>query len=164
MGQPPQQQQQHGIPLAGSSRLAQQHERLILELLPFKSADQFQEWLGSVYVRGAWHEFGRDFLNLNVFAREPDKDKMAQKTKDAVNARNPKYLIFHPDKDGWTSDDHHIRFMATVISDNMLKGLWSESEWKKKGLDIAKAIYEVLSFLRGTKAPAADPDPPQYEG
>lgn len=42
MGQPPQ-QQQHGIPLAGSSRLAQQHERLILELLPFKSADQFQE-------------------------------------------------------------------------------------------------------------------------
>lgn len=42
MGQPPQ-QQQHGIPLAGSSRLAQQHERLILELLPFKNADQFQE-------------------------------------------------------------------------------------------------------------------------
>jgi hypothetical protein len=42
MGQPPQ-QLQHRIPLAGSSRLAQQHERLILELLPFKNPDQFQE-------------------------------------------------------------------------------------------------------------------------
>jgi hypothetical protein len=88
---------------------------------------------------------------------------VAQKTRDAVNSRNAKYLIFHPDKEGWTSDDHHIRFMATVISDNLLKGLWSESEWKKKGLDIAKAIYEVLSFLRATRAPA-DPNPPQYEG
>jgi len=45
MGQPPQQLQQlqHRIPLAGSSRLAQQHERLILELLPFNNPDQFQE-------------------------------------------------------------------------------------------------------------------------
>ena len=41
MGQPSQLDQ--GIPLGGSSRLAQQHERLILELLPFKDANQFQE-------------------------------------------------------------------------------------------------------------------------
>ena len=88
---------------------------------------------------------------------------MAQKTKDAVNSRNAKYLIFHPDKEGWTSDDHHIRFMATVISDNLLKGLWSESEWKKKNVEIAKAIYEVLSFLRATTL-GPDPSPPRYEG
>jgi len=125
--------------------------------------DKSNRWLGGVYVRGAWQEFARDFLSQNVFAREADKEKMAQKTKEAVNNRNAKYLIFHPDKDGWTSDDHHIRFMATVISDNLLKGLWSESEWKKKGLDIAKAIYEVLSYLRAIKSPT-DPNPPRYEG
>ena len=125
--------------------------------------DPHIRWLGSVYVRGAWHEFARDFLAENPLAPEPEKEKVAQKTKEAINSRNPKYLIFHPDKDAWVSEDHHIRFMATVISDNLLKGLWSESEWKKKNVEIAKAIYEVLSFLRATTL-GPDPSPPRYEG
>lgn len=95
---------------------------------------------------------------------EPDKSKLAQLSKDAVNSRNPKYLVYHPDKTGWTSEDHHVRFMATVISDNLLKGLWGESEWKKKSIEIAKAMYEVLSYLRATVPASLDANPPVYDG
>lgn len=40
MGQPAQQQ-----PLAGAVQLCSQHERLILELLPFKEVRQFHEYV-----------------------------------------------------------------------------------------------------------------------
>jgi hypothetical protein len=32
----------------------------------------------------------------------------------------------------------------------MLRSLWSESEWKKKAIDIAKAVFEVLCFLKAS--------------
>ena len=113
-------------------------------------------------MRGSWHEFQRDFLSLNPLVPEPDKAKMAQQAKDKINSRDPKYLMYHPDKDGWTAEEHHIRFLVTVITDNMLKGMWSESDWKKRSIEISKATYEVLSFLRATwKAPV---DPPSYDG
>ena len=104
----------------------------------------------------------KDFLARNPLAPEPDKAKTAQLAKDAFNSRNPKYLIYHPEKDGWTSEDHHIRFMVTVIADNIIKKMWSESEWKKSSLDISKAVYEVLSFLRATTF-NPNPNPPSYE-
>jgi len=72
--------------------------------------------------------------------------------------------MYHPDKEGWTSEDHHIRFLVTVISDNMLKGLWSDSDWKKRNIEIAKSSYEVLSFLRATHGPGIDVNPPRYDG
>lgn len=55
-----------------------------------------------------------------------------------------------------------MRFIVAVVSDNMLKGLWSESDWKKRSLEISKAVYEVLAFLRAT---AFSPEslPPRYE-
>lgn len=153
MGQPSQQ--------TPGSALSSQHVRLILELLPFKDAEQFHDWLGGAYVRGSWQEFLRDFLTRNPLAPEPSKATTAQLVRDAINSRNPKYLMYHPEKDTWTSEDHHVRFIVTVISDNLLhKGLWSESDWKKKNIDIAKAVYEVLSFLRATSQSA---DPPRYE-
>ncbi|KAK0645693.1 hypothetical protein B0T16DRAFT_428755 [Cercophora newfieldiana] len=147
-----------------SVQLSSQHERLILELLPFKDAEQFHGWLNSIYVRGSWYEFSRDFLARNPLAPEPDKTKIAQQAKDAMNSRNYKYLMYHPDKETWTSDDHHVRFLVTVISDNILKGLWSESDWKKRNIEIARACYEVLSFLRATAGPELDAKPPQYDG
>lgn len=152
-------------------RMSSQHERLILELLPFKDAGAFHAWLGGVYVRGSWLEFCRDYLQLAGFGggsgsgggpSEPDKTKTAQAAKDAVKAQNPKYLIFHPDKENWSPDDHHIRFIAAVIQDNMMKGLWSSSDFKSKGLDIAKAVYEVLMYLRSTYYSAGDSNPPGY--
>jgi len=159
MGQP---QQQAPLPISGSA-LPSQHVRLILERLPFKDAEQFHDWLIGVHVRGSWHEFLRDFLARNALAPEPDKTKTAQLAKDAINSRNPKYLVYHPEKGAWTSEDHHVRFIVTVISDNLLhKGLWTESDWKKKSIDIAKAIYEVLSFLRAT-ALSTEANPPRYE-
>ncbi|KAK4449898.1 hypothetical protein QBC34DRAFT_462576 [Podospora aff. communis PSN243] len=152
------------LPQGPSLRLSTQHERLILELLPFKDVVQFHEWLNSIYVRGSWYEFSRDFLSRNPLAPEPDKAKLAQQAKDAINSRNQKYLMYHPEKDNWTSEDHHIRFLVTVISDNLLKGLWSESDWKKRNIDIAKSCYEVLSFLRATAGPGVSDNPPRYDG
>jgi hypothetical protein len=95
-------------------------------------------------------------------APELDKTKTAQKAKDAINSRSTQFLMYHPDKTAWSAEDHHVRFIVTVIQDNMLKGLWSESDWKKRGIDIAKAVYEVLAFLRAT-AFATDSNPPRYE-
>ncbi len=43
-----------------------------------------------------------------------------------------------------------MRFIVALVQDNMLKSLWSESDWKKRGLEIARAAYEVLSFLRSS--------------
>ena len=96
-------------------------------------------------------------------APELDKTKTAQRAKDVLNSRKPEFLMYHPSKDAWTPEDHHARFIVTVISDNMLKGLWSESDWKKRGLEIAKAVYEVLVFLRATAGTGVDMNPPRYE-
>ncbi|KAL2131263.1 hypothetical protein VTI74DRAFT_5318 [Chaetomium olivicolor] len=158
MGQP----QPAQPPVIGTVQLSSQHERLILELLPFKDVRQFHEWLNSIYIRGSWNEFVRDFLARNPLAPELDKTKTAQKAKDALNSRSPQYLMYHPDKTTWSAEDHHVRFIVTVISDNMLKGLWSESDWKKRGIEVSKAVYEVLAFLRATSF-TPDADPPQYE-
>lgn len=106
---------------AATSRLSAQHERLILELLPFKDANLFHDWLSSVYVRGSWIEFCRDFLTDNHLSPEPDKDKTAQAAKDAINSRKPQFLLYHPDKTGWNDQDHHVRFIVSVVADNMLK-------------------------------------------
>lgn len=150
------------------SQLSIQHERLILELLPFKDPPAFHGWLASDYVRGSWNEFRRDGLypltvpsgSSRAAAAEPDKQKTAQAARDAVNSRKPKYLVYHPDKSNWTLEDHHIRFIVTVVADNMLQGLWSESEWKKKGVEIAKSVYEVLVFLKAVDV--VDKEPPRY--
>lgn len=152
---------------SATTQLATQHERLILELLPFKEVGQFHEWLQSGFVRGSWLEFSRDFLSRNPRAPEPDKARTAQAAKDAINGRSVKYLVYHPDKAAWTPEDHHVRFIATVVADNMLKDLWGKRDWEKRGLDIAKAVYEVLSFLRSTvgaeqQQQLVSQDPPGY--
>ena len=146
-----------------SGRMSTQHERLILELLPFKDLPAFHAWLGSMYVHGAWVEFCRDCLvsSPRQPVPEPDKAKTAQAAKDAVKGQQAKFLVYHPDKDGWASEDHHVRFIVTVIQDNILKGTWSNSDFKNKGLDIAKAVYEVLMYLRSTYY-ANDMNPPGY--
>jgi len=145
-----------------TSRLATQHERLILELLPFKDASQFQEWLQSPYVRGSWGEFTRDYLSRTAaqgsprnngsvnLAEEPDKEATAREAKQALDGRSPRFMVFHPDKLGWTAQDHTVRFIATVVSDSMLNKVWTSSDWKKRDVQICKAVYEVLSFLRST--------------
>jgi hypothetical protein len=144
-----------------TSRLAVQHERLILELLPFKDASQFQEWLQSSYVRGSWTEFTRDYLSRTSLqnsasttgvndAVEPDKEATAKEAKQAVDGRSARFMVFHPDKQEWTAQDHTVRFIVTVVSDSMLNRVWSTSDWKKRDVQICKAVYEVLSFLRST--------------
>jgi hypothetical protein len=120
-------------------------------------------WLSGIYVRGSWDEFVRDYLSHYPLAPELDKAKIAQKAKDAINSRTVMYLVYHPDKTAWSAEDHYVRFIVAVVSDNMLhKGLWSESDWKKKNIEIAKSIFEVLAFLRAT-AFLPDGLPPQYE-
>ncbi|OAA40768.1 hypothetical protein BBO_05825 [Beauveria brongniartii RCEF 3172] len=134
-----------------TSPFSQQRERLILELLPFKDAGKFHEWLRGGPVQGSWREFQRDLLaRVPADRPDPDKARMAQATKDAVNARSQKFLVYHPDKSGWSPEDHYVRFMTTVILDSLLANLWSDSDWKKRNIDICKAVYEVLFFLKAS--------------
>ncbi|OLN97534.1 hypothetical protein CCHL11_01238 [Colletotrichum chlorophyti] len=151
------------LPGPATTRVSSQHERLLLELLPFKEATKFHDWLTSNFVRGSWDEFHTDYLSRlgPVAEPEPDKNRTAQAARDAYNSRKAKFLVYHPDKTDWTAEDHHVRFIVTLVADNLLQQLWHESEWRKKGLDIAKAAYEVLIFLKATAA-YADADPPVY--
>lgn len=144
------------------SYFSMQHERLILELLPFKDSGKFHEWLRGDMVKGSWAEFYRDFMTkVPAGHPDPDKNKTASAVKDAISSRSPKFLMYHPEKTNWSPEDHHIRFMVTVIQDNLLSGLWSESEWKKKNIEIARAVYEVLFFLKASYY-VADQSPPGY--
>ncbi|OAA81141.1 hypothetical protein LEL_00686 [Akanthomyces lecanii RCEF 1005] len=149
-----------GVP--ETSPFAQQRERLVLELLPFKDASKFHEWLRSGPVQGSWHEFHRDLLaRVPADRPEPDKAKTAQATKEAINSRSQKFLVYHPDKSGWSPEDHYVRFMTIVILDSLLANLWSDSDWKKRNIDICKAVYEVLFFLRASYY-VNQQDPPGY--
>ncbi|KAL8285669.1 hypothetical protein RB597_002639 [Gaeumannomyces tritici] len=168
------------------SLLARQHERLILELFTFKDGAQFQAWLRSPQVRGSWLEFRRDSAAAAATRssvplphhpagsgssgggggggnEEMDKAKAAQQAKDAVQKKSPRYLLHYPDKRDWTADDHTVRFIAVVIYDNLLTGMWSSGDWSCRALDIAKSVYEVLVFLRSTDPMAVDEaSPPDY--
>ena len=167
MGAPPTSTQRMANAPVGGNRpasaafLSAQHERLILELLPFKDSAKFQDWLSSVWVHGSWLEFYTDFLGKSRNFTEPNKETMAQMTKDAINSKSQKYLLYNPDKTDWNLEDHHIRFMVTVIRDNLLKNLWSDWEWKKKSMDITKAVFEVLCFLKSSQY-SMDQGPPRY--
>ncbi|ERT02602.1 uncharacterized protein SPSK_00576 [Sporothrix schenckii 1099-18] len=149
----------------GSLRLSAQHERLILELLPFKDASQFREWLA--FLEGDWEEYCRDYLDPQYFTAlydesgnaveipdkapsdpEPDKAATAQRAKDAINNQSVIFLAYHPDKTTWTPEDHAVRFLATAIADSLLRKVWGERDWRKRPLEIAKAVYEVLSYKR----------------
>lgn len=147
-------------------QLSIQHERLILELLPFKDPNAFQDWLQSVFIRGSWLEFCRDFLSKQPMALEPDKETTAKAARDAISHRSQKYLVYHPDKTGWTVEDHHVRFIVTVIQDNLLRGMWDGVKWsdpdfKRRAADIPNAVFEVLAYLRASFA-VADLSPPVY--
>ncbi|KAK8925511.1 hypothetical protein H634G_07679 [Metarhizium anisopliae BRIP 53293] len=140
-----------------------QHERLILELLPFKDAARFKEWLNSDLVQGSWAEFWRDFVaRARTPYPEPDKHKTAEAAKNAINGRSVKFLVYHPDKTNWTVDDHHVRFIVTVIQDNMLKSLWSDSDWKKRAIEVCKAVFEVLCYLKASCHSVEAGGPPSY--
>jgi hypothetical protein len=93
---------------------------------------------------------------------EPDKAKVSTAAKDAINKKTAKYMVYHPEKDVWTPEDHAIRFIVTIVSDNMLNGLWSDSDWKKRNVEITKAVYEVMSYLRASEFGSQGP-PPGYD-
>lgn len=148
--------------MPGRSQLTIQHERLILELLPFANANEFKEWLQSVYVLGAWREFCRDFPPGKATAREPDKTMTAQLALNAIKYhKDAKFLLHHPDKSGWSKMDHYVRFIVIVIQDNLLRGMWSKDELGGGNLGVPKAMYEVLVYLRATQV-ARDMKPPRY--
>ncbi|KAK1967140.1 hypothetical protein LY78DRAFT_576958 [Colletotrichum sublineola] len=156
-------------PSPSAPRVASQHERLLMELLPpFRDTTAFHDWLNGPFVRGSWDEFCADYLSLALLSAgspgavpEPDKTRTAQAAREALDARRPKFLVYHPNKMGWEAEDHYVRFIVMLVTDNGLRNIWYESEWKRKGLDIAKAAYEVLIFLKTTMV-YPDPNPPCY--
>ncbi|KAG6079452.1 hypothetical protein E4U15_003739 [Claviceps sp. LM218 group G6] len=130
-----------------------QNERLVSELFPFKDVDKLKEWLKVDCMQGAWAEFMRDCVtkSLNESVTDPNKGKI-QVTAAARSAidllGNTKYLVYHPDKTAWTVDDHHVRFIVVVVRDNLLRALWGEWQWPQKKLEICKAVYELLCYLK----------------
>ncbi|KAK1596416.1 uncharacterized protein LY79DRAFT_667429 [Colletotrichum navitas] len=155
-------------PSPSAPRIASQHERLLMELLPFEDTATFRDWLDGPFVRGSWDEFCADYLSLALLRAEspgavpePDKARTARAAREALGTRKPKFLVYHPDKTGWAAEDHYVRFVVTLIADNGLRNMWNGSEWKRKGLDIAKAAYEVLVYLKATMV-YPDPNPPNY--
>ncbi|EPE02330.1 hypothetical protein F503_06530 [Ophiostoma piceae UAMH 11346] len=160
-----------GAPVSSpfAPRLSAQHERLMLELLPFKDAAQFREWLG--FLEGDWDEYCRDYLEPQYHAAlydgatglpleipgsapddpEPDKTTTASRAKDAINSQSVQFLAYHPlaqDKQNWTPEDHAVRFLVTAIADSLLRKVWQERDWRKRPVEIARAVYEVLSYKR----------------
>lgn len=150
-----------------SASFIPQHERLVLELLPLKNPPAFREWINGPLVQGSWHEFLRDFLSRNPTAPEAEKDRVAEQAKEAISSKLVKYLAYHPVKTDWTAEDHHTRFIVTVVGDNLLKGgIWAGMDWNSAGgakrLLTTKAAYEVLSYLRTMAAVSQEGNPPSY--
>lgn len=167
MGAPPPSQHRVSAPAAGgsgmNSLLAAQHERLILELLPFKDSASFHEWLQGDSVRGSFHEFTRDHLQNGARVQrqfpDPDKEQTAKAARDAIENKAPQFLLYHPDKSSWSPEDHHVRFIVTVMLDNVLTKTWS---LKKDGAtQVARSVYEVLCYLKASLV-VADQNPPGY--
>ncbi|OAA54834.1 hypothetical protein SPI_08705 [Niveomyces insectorum RCEF 264] len=160
-----------------SGLLAPQHQRLIFELLPFKEPAQFEDWLLGLrghwdeYCRDYFvrevdaivEESRRAAVTTAVttatatatatnttkyYHPEPDKATTALRAKDALNNRHPQFLAYYPDKTDWTGEDHAVRFVTTVVADSLLRKTWSERDWKKRPLEITRAVYEVLIFER----------------
>ncbi|KAK2021971.1 hypothetical protein LX32DRAFT_221363 [Colletotrichum zoysiae] len=155
-------------PSPSAPRVASQHERLLMELLPFGDTAAFRDWLDGPFVRGSWDEFCADYLSLALLSAgspgavpEPDKTRTARAARRALDAREPKFLVYRPDKTGWAAEDHYVRFVVTLVADNGLRNMWREPEWQRKRLDMAKAAYEVLVFLKATMV-YPDPNPPSY--
>lgn len=141
--------------------LGAQHERLILELLPFNDSVTFHDWLQSEAVRGSFNEFTRDLLQHShqQHCPDPSKEQTSKAAKEAIESKAPKFLLYHPDKSGWTVEDHHVRFIVTVVQDNALTKTFS---LKREGtLQVAKAVYEVLCYLKASLV-VADHNPPGY--
>lgn len=143
--------------------LAAQHERLILELLPFKDSATFHEWLQSDSVRGAFHELTRDLLRhergQGQHVPDPEKEQTAKAARDAIESKVPHFLLYHPDKSSWSPEDHHVRFIVTVLQDNTITKTWS---LKKEGtMQMAKSVYEVLCYLKASMV-VAEQNPPGY--
>lgn len=153
-----------GNPQLSPSPFTSQHERLILELLPVKNSQAFREWIHGPFVQGSWLEFYHGFLSRNPSAPEVEKLSVSTQAKDTIKSKSAKYLAYHPVKTDWTAEDHYIRFIVTVIADNLLKGgLWSDSDWSRRGPEIAKAVYEVLIYLKATVATVPEASPPSYD-
>jgi hypothetical protein len=133
---------------ASSTMAGDQHVRLLLVQLPFRTVAEFDDWIGSEAVAGSWWEFVTDFYKHNASDPEPDKTRTARCACNALNHKTPRFLIHHPSKEDWTPEDHHVRFIVTVIHDSILQGVWSEANWAAKGIHIAEAVFEVLSYLR----------------
>ena len=129
-----------------------QCERLLLEQLPFTNLCDFQNWLESPYVCGAWDEFRGDFLHADDrdLLEELDKAATCKLAYKALCSTDPKYRMFRPNKEGWTAQDHVARFIFMVVHDNFHGGVWSVNDITQCPKRHLGAVYEVLSYLRAS--------------
>ncbi|KAG5932303.1 hypothetical protein E4U60_005327, partial [Claviceps pazoutovae] len=114
-------------------------------------AELLKEWLKVDCMQGAWAEFMRDCATKspNESVVDPGKGTITEAARSAIDLLgNTKYLVYHPDKTAWTVNDHHVRFIVIVVQVNLLRRLWSQGDWSQKKLEICRAVYELLCYLK----------------
>jgi hypothetical protein len=145
-----------GTPRSTKSRasiLSAQHTRLLISMLPFKNPVELDEWISRPPVSAAWLEF-----RASVPAIHPDPNvvevcNLAERAIISAPPSGRKFCLLHPDKRGWSIDDHHVRFIVGIAKDSLEEQAWDSSKWIQRSQEIAKALYEVLVYLKTTSGP-----------
>ncbi|KAG6079455.1 hypothetical protein E4U15_003743 [Claviceps sp. LM218 group G6] len=133
---------------------SEQHEQLFAEASPSGDPDKSKDSTDiddCINITNSLEEFRRDCVikSPRMSMSEPDKDRVAEAARNAINSCDSPYLVFHPNKTGWKVHDHYVRFVVTVIRDRMLRGLWLRA-WLQNGLELCNIVYEMLGNLTST--------------
>ncbi|KAG6035229.1 hypothetical protein E4U40_002717 [Claviceps sp. LM458 group G5] len=133
---------------------SEQHERLFAETSPSEDPEKPMESTNIddyIYAMDSLEEYRCDCVieTPSVSMSEPDKDRVVEAARNAINSCDSPYLVFHPNKTGWKIHDHCVRFVVTVIRDQMLRGLWLRV-WLRNRLELCNVVYELLVNLTST--------------
>lgn len=143
------------------------YQHYLVGLFPFDSSQEFLQWISSECVDNSWKEFISGFTldSIPVPTAEEDKATVRRAAHDALRSRDPKFRIYHPDKTGWTEQDHVVRFIVSVISGNFLDGgLWSLRDFEERPLHYTTFVCEIMTFLWAAFVVAAMEILPELEG
>ncbi|KAJ9162206.1 hypothetical protein NKR19_g1489 [Coniochaeta hoffmannii] len=125
-----------------------QHWRLLVDRLGFTNFQQLLRWLRSPFVFGAWATFRSDVLERARpgLLETPDRAMICQVVWAAV-ASADQNRGWVGDRTRWTAEDHIVRFMYSVITDNFVGGIWTVGEYLDRTEHYIDVVYEVLNFL-----------------
>ncbi|KAG6136253.1 hypothetical protein E4U47_003393 [Claviceps purpurea] len=133
---------------------SEQHEQLFAETSPSDDPDKSTKSTNIDHYIDAMNSLEEFRCNCviespSVLMSESDKDRVVEAARKAINSCDSPYLVFQPNKTGWKVHDHCVRFVVTVIRDQMLRGLlWRV--WSRRWLEICNVMFELLVELTST--------------